>query len=1125
MKNKNIEDVYSLAPVQKGILFHTLYQPAAGAYIQQWHCTLEGALHQVAFQQSWQQVVDHHPVLRSAFVWEGFKEPLQIVQRHVILPWQVLDWRGLSPAEQAHRLDAYLTEDRRQGFAVVRAPLLRCALIHLDERRHYFVWSCHHLVLDGWSTGIVLQEALTRYRARQQGQPPIPQCARPYRDYIAWFQQQDTSASAAFWQRELADFAAPTPLTVDRQQPVSGVQAEEATAPFASQQQRLPHATVADLQALTQRYQLTLNTICQGAWALLLSRYSGEQQVVFGAVTAGRPTELSNVEEMVGVFINTVPVVVTVEPTATVAAWLQRLMAAQTAREPHQFAALVDIRSWCKLPGNTELFESLFVYENYPLDLEQVTDLGPELTLRPGESREQTHYPLELELFPGAELHLKVTYDTARFDAATIERLLGHYCTLLAGMVAAPEAPVTDLPLLTPTEEHQLLTTWNQTAATYPTEQNIHQRFEDQVARTPDAMAVVYFGEEERGASSEWRVARPGSSRESGTPATRYPPPATRLTYRELNARANRLARQLMAHGVGPDTIVALLAERNPDFLTAILAIFKAGGAYMPLDPNHPRARIQQILQQSQAGLLLVGQAFTELAAVEDDGPHLLVLEEVLAMPGDESNLPPRSTPASLAYVLFTSGSTGLPKGVMIEQKGKLNHLYAMIDELALTDRDIIVQNAAQTFDVSVWQFLTALLVGGQVHIYADAVARDPRRLLALVEEAGVTVLEVVPSLLRSMLAEMQPGAQPLASLRWLIPTGEALPPALAAQWFAHYPQIPLINAYGPAECADDVTLYRLDAAPASDVVNMPIGRPIANMRCYVLDQQQRPVPIGIPGELYIAGVGVGRGYLHDPERTQQAFLPSLLPQEDRLYKTGDLVRYLSNGNLEFLGRVDHQVKVRGFRIELGEIEAVLTQHPAVRDCVVVVREEQTDNKLLVAYVVMDQTAAVGSGDDRVARIRTFLRQRLPDYMVPAAIVPLDSLPLTPNGKVNRQALPTPAFVSQGTELTAPRTSVEESLVTIWRDVLGLDAVGIHDSFFDLGGHSLNATQVTARIRETLAIDLPLQTLFAAPTVAELTQQIDLVAHAHALLPQAITTGAGPTSVMTADTEFEEEEW
>ncbi|HEX9940764.1 MAG TPA: amino acid adenylation domain-containing protein, partial [Thermoanaerobaculia bacterium] len=669
------------------------------------------------------------------------------------------------------------------------------------------------------------------------------------------------------------------------------------------------------------------------------------------------------------------------------------------------------------------------------------------------------------------------------FDNTTAARLLGHLEALLEAAAAAPERPISELPLLPEAERQQVLVEWNDSAAARPGGgPTFDALFAERAAARPGVVAAVCGGE--------------------------------RLTYGELAARADRLARRLAAEGVGPESVVALVADRGLGFLTALLAAFKVGAAYLPIDPLHPLQRQMELLADSGARAVLASRLFAsglERPLAAADGPRLFRLEDLLDGE-DATDAPlPSGAPERLAYVIYTSGSTGIPKGAMVEQRSMLNHLWAKIDALGLNEGDAVAQTASQCFDISVWQLLAALLVGGRVHIFPDEVAHDPLRLLGEADSSGVTVLETVPSLLRLMLDEIaarQEAAPSLSRLRWMIPTGEALPPGLCRRWLELYPHIPLVNAYGPTECSDDVTHWIVRTAPDDRQAHIPIGRPVPNLRLYTLGQAMQPLPAGVPGELYVGGAGVGRGYLGDSGRTAAAWVPDPFSEApgDRLYRTGDLARRLADGRIEFLGRTDHQVKVRGHRIELGEIEAALASHPAVRQAAVLAREDTPGDRRLVAYVV----AEPGS-EPSTAELRRALAERLPDAMIPAAFLVLEAFPLTPSGKLDRKALPAPdatrPALDQG--YSAPQTPAEETLARIWAQVLRLDRVGVHDNFFELGGDSILCIQVVTRAGQA-GLQLTPRQMFLHQTIAELASVAGTVHEAEA--EQGVVTGEAPLS-------------
>ncbi|HKV09760.1 MAG TPA: amino acid adenylation domain-containing protein, partial [Thermoanaerobaculia bacterium] len=660
----------------------------------------------------------------------------------------------------------------------------------------------------------------------------------------------------------------------------------------------------------------------------------------------------------------------------------------------------------------------------------------------------------------GGGLEGALHYSTDRFEADFVTRFLGHFETLLQGMAADPAHEVSALPLLSASEQ-AVLRAWNDNAGEAPLERPFQRLFEERVALHPDRVAALCGNES--------------------------------LTYAALDRRANGIVRQLIEQGVGPETVVALLAERGLDFLAAMLGVWKAGGAYLPLDPHHPPSRIRQILEQSRSPLVLSAGTLIPLAeeALEGFAGERPAVLELLPL---EAEAPPaRGGAENLAYVIFTSGSTGVPKGAMLVHRGMVNHLFAKIMELGLTENDVVAQTASQCFDISVWQFLVALAVGGRVRIYGDGVAHDPAVLLDRVEEDGVTVLETVPSLMRLMLEEIGrrgSSAPALRSLRWLVPTGEALPPELCREWHRAYPHATLLNAYGPTECSDDVSHHRVEVEEVREARTVPIGRPVLNTELYVMDAGLRPVPWSVAGELCVGGEGVGRGYLFDPVRTASVFVPDSGSGRPgaRLYRTGDLARLRPDGHLEFLGRIDHQVKIRGFRLELGEIEALLGEHPGLAAVVVMARPEPSGVQRLVAYVVPRPEAEATPQD-----LRELLKSRLPEYAIPTAWVTLEDLPLTPNGKVDRRALPDVDGEGLGAErpYVEPRSEVEAAVAEIFAAVIGIERVGAFDNFFDLGGHSLLATQATWRLRETFGVELALRAVFEAPTVAELAGVIE----------------------------------
>lgn len=915
---KNIEAIYPLSPMQEGILFHTLYRPESGIYFQQLNLTLQGNLNVAAFQQAWGQVVERHAALRTLFLWENREKPLQVVLKSVKMPWQNLDWQSLPLAEKQEGLQAFKQAELEQQVPLNQAPLMRWTLIQLQADCYELVWSHHHLVTDGWSLSVILQEVLAFYQAIDAGKDISLAPVRPYRDYIAWLQKQDLTQAKVFWQKSLDGFAAPTPLVVDRRLPHHRALEKSAYA-----EGDLSAKTTAALQSLAKANAFTLNTIVQGAWALLLSRYSGESDILFGATVSGRTPTLSGIESMVGLFINTVPVRVQVPAAGKLLPWLQQLFSQQGERDLYSYSPLVEIQANSQVAEGMPLFESLLVFENYPLDEASKHKFG-DLEISNVTGVEQTNYPLTAIVIPGPELLIRISYDRERFEADTISRMVGHFQTLLETIASNPERDVRDLSLLTAAEKQHLLSTWTANHCQYAPKQCLHELFERQVLKSPDAVAVEFESEQ--------------------------------LTYRELNVRANQLGHQLRSLGVGPERLVGICVERSLSMMVGLLGILKAGGAYVPLDPDYPQERLAYTLEDARVSVLLTQEKL--LASLPNSQAKVLCLDrDIDGAIASQENIDSGVEPDNLAYVIYTSGSTGKPKGVLVRHQN-VACLFAATESLFdFQATDVWTMFHSYAFDFSVWELWGALLYGGKAVIVPYLMSRDPEAFYNLVSQKGVTVLNQTPSAFRQFVPVDRERQHPL-NLRYVIFGGEALDKASLRPWFdRHGDRTPqLVNMYGITETTVHVTYYPLTISDL-DSPSSSIGLPIPSLYAYILDDQQQPVPIGLWGEIYVGGGGVTRGYLDRPTLTAEKFIADPFSQQPHayLYKTGDLGRYNSNGHLEYLGRIDNQVKVRGFRIELGEIESVLAQHPAVQEAIVAVREDNLEYKHLVAYIVPDR--------------------------------------------------------------------------------------------------------------------------------------------------------------------------
>ncbi len=1047
MRTGNVEDTYPLSPMQQAMLFQYQLDPKSGLYMQQVLCSLHEGLNIPLFQRAWEQVLMRHPVLRTSFRWEGTREPLQDVHNHIGLTIEDQDWRDLTSASQLSRFEQFLKLDRKRGFDLTQAPLMRLALFRIGDADYELVCTYHHIIADGWARHILVREVFAFYDAYCEGRDLELECPRPYRDHIDWLRQKGASGSEPYWRQLLKGFTAPIALdTISRTgSPNDGREKR------GEREIRLAESTTSRLETVVRQHDLTLNALVQGAWALLLSRYADAEDVVFGAVRACRQSTIKGAGSIVGLFLNTLPVRVRISSGKNLVPWLEELREQHVAVRDHEQTPISHVMGWSDVPRGTPLFETIVVFDHARLNT-RLRERGGRWLNREFSVIEDPAFALVLHAYGEPELLLRMLFDRRRFDDATIERMLAHLKTLLEGMADNLDRPMSDLPILTAAERHQLLVEWNHTRADYPPGICLHDLFEAQVKRAPEAVAVVFEGGQ--------------------------------LTYGELNRRANQLAHYLQRHGVGPEVLVGVHMERTVEMVIALYGILKAGGAYVPLDPEYPADRVAFMLQDAQVQVLLTQKKWA--ASLPEHGAQVICLDFDWATVAQESadNPASRATAENLAYVIYTSGSTGRPKGVMNTHRGICNRLLWMQDAYRLTEADRVLQKTPFSFDVSVWEFFWPLLIGARLVVARPGGHKDSAYLVSTIIDQKITTIHFVPSMLQLFLEDKD--VEACRSLKHIICSGEALPYDLQQRFFERL-DAELHNLYGPTEAAVDVSYWQ--CRPEGDPSRVvPIGRPVANTQLYILDRNGLPSPIGVAGELYIGGVQVARGYLNRPELTAEKFVPDPFSKdpEARLFRTGDRVRYRSDGNIEFLGRLDFQVKVRGFRIELGEIEAVLSQHPAVREAVTLAREDVPGDKRLVAYVVPRPESPL-----RINELRDYLKERLPEYMVPAAFVRLEALPLTPNGKVSRQSLPAPRWEGQPEEAySAPKDGLERAIAGIWQELLQVERVGVDDSFFDLGGHSLLIIQAHRRLSEVTDRELNITDMFRFPTIRALARYL-----------------------------------
>ncbi len=1144
----NVEDVYALSPMQEGMLFHSIASPGSGVFVNQISMVADGAVDVPILQQVWDELVSRHTLLRTAFVWDGVDEPLQVVRSSVEVPWQIADWRDADTATQDRRHEELLTADRVQAFDLASAPLMRMHLVRLAAHQWRLVWSFHHLILDGWSARLLLRAMQEGYaRATEAGTaPPADHAAAGhvpvfrYRDFIAWQAARDEEAAEAFWRRELADVTHATGVGLfgpERPEPVASRPSHAANAPGTEagpsprQHRRALSIEATDsLRAFARAQRVTLSTVVQGAWSVLLSRYARERSVVFGVTHTVRPPELPRIEEAVGLFINTVPLRIEVDPDATLGPWLQACQQDQRRLAPWISSPLASIQRWSGLPAGSALFESILVFES-SVPGELPDDVAP-LRLRDLSFFEQSNYPLAILVLPAERLELLLIYDRDRLDARTVARIAQQLEILLAGFAHQPGARLDALPLTTEAERRRLIVDWNATSE--------GAGATGQPSNVRDALTSGFVHE----AITAAMAARPDDLAVACGDRT--------LTQGALAAASACLAGRLSACGVGPGKLVGLFADRSVELVVGILGILRAGGAYVPLDASYPAEHLESVLVDARIDVVVAaGPGLAERLEARGEPQerrpiHVITLGLETGATCDaeaDATLPVALTAEDPAYVIYTSGSSGRPKGVVVRHRNLMHSTaarFAVYD--APVERFLLLSSFA--FDSSVAGIFWTLCQGGALVLPRPGEEQDLAALEALVARYTVTHTLCLPALYRLLVDEGT--VDRLHSLRTVIVAGEACPASLGAAHRAALPETRLYNEYGPTEATVWCTVHEITEADGGRPV--PIGRPIPGAQIYVLDATRQPVPVGMVGELYVAGEGVAQGYLDQPELDARHFVNLDLavclesgsgeevPDPDRrhirAYRTGDLARYRPDGCIDFLGRADAQVKIRGHRIEIEGVEAVLREHEDVAEAAVAVIDGDAvagagPRARLVAYVVPAESPAAElpateSAAERVRLegLRADLTARLPAFMVPHTIVPIDTLPRRPNGKVDYRALASsPQVMAESVPETAPREPaphdpIEQAFERIWATVLGRDRVGVTQNFFAAGGDSILSIQLVSRLRQAGFSAVEPWHIAAHPTIAELAM---VVREASAGQVEAVPDGDGEASTPVLD--------
>ncbi|MBN3989152.1 MAG: amino acid adenylation domain-containing protein [Nostoc sp. NMS2] len=1059
--------VFPASFAQQRLWFLDQLIPDNGIYNVPTVIRLTGSLKLAALEQTFNEIVSRHETLRTTFIVSD-GQPLQAIAPSLTIPLSVLDLQQLADHEQEVKAKSIITAEIEHPFDLSSGPLLRVILLVLSETEHILLLNMHHIICDDWSMGVLIRELGTLYAAFAQNQPsPLLEVPLQYADFAhwqrEWLQGEVLQTQLAYWREQLNGISI---LHLPTDKPRPAIQSYQGATQFLE----LPLKLIDALEKLSQQEGVTLFMTLVGAFQTLLYCYTHQEDIALGSPIANR--NRSEIEGIIGFFVNSLVLRSNLSGNPTFRELLGRVREVTLEAYSHQdlpFEKLVEELHPERNLSHHPLFQVVFGFQNAPMSALELPGLVPSFM---NIDLKKTRFDLELHLWKCSEdfrslwggkceyyegLRGVIVYNTDLFDKATISRMVEHFKTLLSAIVVNPEERIANLQLLSEAELHQVLVEWNNTQADYPQYKSIHQLFEEKVQQYPDSIAVNFANKQ--------------------------------LTYQELNTCSNKLAHHLQKIGVGTEVLVGICISQSIEMIIGLLGIIKAGGAYVPLDPSYPEERLNFMLEDAQVSVLLTQEnllkhfkGFSKLI-ISIDKDWEIITQEKQDNPKSDLNSD------NLAYIIYTSGSTGKPKGVAVPHKA-VNRLVYNTNYIKFSPSDKIAQASNTSFDAATFEIWGALLNGAQLVGISKDVTISPHELALQLREKGINILFLTTALFQQIVRDVP---QAFATLKYLLFGGETVDKRWIKKILQSGAPKHLIHVYGPTENTTFSSYYCVEELPSA--TSLPIGIPIANTQIYILDAHLQPVPIGITGELYMGGEGLAREYLNRTELTAKNFITHSFSKKPktRLYKTGDLARYLPDGNIEFLGRVDNQVKIRGFRIELSEIEAVLSQHPAVKETIVIAGEDVPDDKYLVAYIVPNQEQIPTQDVQSFASLlRQFLKEKLPEYMMPRAYVILESLPLTPNGKVDRRALPMPDTISfNNQDYVPPRSQVEELLAQIWAKVLGKEQVGVHDNFFELGGHSLLATQLTSRIRDTFQIDLPVRNLFEAPTVEQLARYID----------------------------------
>lgn len=1036
----NIENILALTPIQEGMLFHYLSDPASMQYFEQIAFKIIGDVDTTLFKEAWQHVVNTNEMLRTMIRWEKLEKAVQITLKRYKIPINVYDFIEDNDQLPEVTLETFKENDRIKGIDLKSEPF-RIALCKTGESIYEMILTSHHLIFDGWSTGIMLKEFHKNYNNLVQRKPLSIESKPLFREFVKWYQHQDMHEKLVYWKKNLHSFKTKSVILPD-------VNTKQRDKHIKKYTYKIPSEIKTLINEYLKKHEITLADLLYSAWGILLHRYNNTHDVMFGTTVSGRDVDILGIGNMVGLFINTLPLRMTLQDEERIIDYIQHVSHALNERRDFEQTPLQEIKECCEIDKKESLFDSIVVIENYVID-KNINNDGESINIRSSSQYEVTNFNITLQVMAFDDIELHINYKAQLYYHNTIERMMKHLYNIIITMISYPDMRVIDIDILSTTEEEQITHTFNNSYYDYDHDATIDLLIEACAMKFKTKTAVTYQHHA--------------------------------LTYEELNNKSNQVAWLLREKGVTSGTVIGLMMPRSLEMIIGLLGIMKSGGVCLPIDVEHPKSRIDTILDDSHAEWILCKQGSSYY---DNESNHSIVNIDFNSLNKYSTESIERVHNAQgMAYIIYTSGSTGKPKGAILHHRGVINHAWTKINVLDMNETDIVGNSFSINVVASIWQILAPLFIGAQLIVYDDDVEMDPYKQFLKLHQDNVTIIEVIPSILNAYMNLLERDSKKieLPRLRKIALTSEEVRPFLVNKFYEVY-DITLVDCYGQTECCDDTLHYNIPFNKKTTKV--PIGQPAHNTKVYVMDRHYKLQPIGVPGELCISGDGVSYGYWNRPELTAEKFIPNPLDPEKMMYRTGDLARWMSDGNVEYMGRLDHQVKIRGNRIEIGEIESRLLKYPSIDEVAVIAREDEEENKYLCAYLTSEENLTI-------SQLREYLMENLPDYMIPSFFVQLEAMPHTPNGKIDKKILPKSfGNMDTGIEYTLPSNEVEEQILAIWESVLKSTKIGTNDSFFDLGGNSMLIIQVHAKIDKQFPSTITIPDLFIYTTIAKLAQYI-----------------------------------